>query len=460
MPRYCDIVMKGGITSGIVYPAAVVEIAKEFVFKNVGGTSAGAIAAAVTAAAERRRAADGTTAGFDRVKAIPDYLATDSRLFKLFVPNSGTKALFRTVVGLFGRPRFKPAWLAKWFGLVWAFPIAAAIGAIPGIAFMIAAFLAGNRDIWFAGAVLLAIATIVAGMTIAIAIALLRDFTSTLPKNFYGMVTGVDDADRSSLNALCTWLTQELELIAGLEPGKIPLTFGMLWNAKADPAAPGIEEKPHDADVSLDMISTNVTWGRPYQFPNDVVFFFDPVEMTRFFPEHVVAWMKARSRTPRNEAEKALFARYAPDKLPLPLPGDLPVIVATRMSLAFPVLLSAVPLWGIDFTRPRPKEPPCRSSTCGSPTAAFRATSRSRCSTRRCRAGRRSRSISRRSRRRIRSNRTNRRTSTCRPTTIPGGSRRSIASARFRGSSRRSSTRCRTGTTTRRACCPDTATAS
>jgi len=40
MPRFCDIVMKGGITSGIVYPAAVVEIAKDFVFKNVGGTSA------------------------------------------------------------------------------------------------------------------------------------------------------------------------------------------------------------------------------------------------------------------------------------------------------------------------------------------------------------------------------------------------------------------------------------
>lgn len=34
MPRYCDIVMKGGITSGIVYPAAVAEIAKSYVFKK------------------------------------------------------------------------------------------------------------------------------------------------------------------------------------------------------------------------------------------------------------------------------------------------------------------------------------------------------------------------------------------------------------------------------------------
>jgi predicted acylesterase/phospholipase RssA len=43
--------MKGGVTSGIVYPLAVCELAKEFRFVNIGGTSAGAIAAAVTAAA-------------------------------------------------------------------------------------------------------------------------------------------------------------------------------------------------------------------------------------------------------------------------------------------------------------------------------------------------------------------------------------------------------------------------
>ena len=39
-------------------------------------------------------------------------------------------------------------------------------------------------------------------------------------------------------------------------------------------------------------------------------------------------------------------------KLPLPAPADLPVIVPTRMSLSFPVLLSALPLWNLDMTRP------------------------------------------------------------------------------------------------------------
>ena len=50
--KFCDIVMKGGITSGIVYPTAVAKLAAHWSFKNIGGTSAGAIAAAATAAAQ------------------------------------------------------------------------------------------------------------------------------------------------------------------------------------------------------------------------------------------------------------------------------------------------------------------------------------------------------------------------------------------------------------------------
>lgn len=57
---YCrssvDLTMRGGTTSGVVYPAAICEIARSFRLRNVGGASAGAIAAAVAAAAERGRA--------------------------------------------------------------------------------------------------------------------------------------------------------------------------------------------------------------------------------------------------------------------------------------------------------------------------------------------------------------------------------------------------------------------
>ena len=39
--RSADITMRGGTTSGIVYPLAVCEIARSFRLRNVGGTSAG-----------------------------------------------------------------------------------------------------------------------------------------------------------------------------------------------------------------------------------------------------------------------------------------------------------------------------------------------------------------------------------------------------------------------------------
>ncbi|HEY0614065.1 MAG TPA: hypothetical protein VGC96_05465, partial [Candidatus Elarobacter sp.] len=307
-----------------------------------------------TAAAERRRAAGGGDAGFQRVGAIPGTLMKNNRLFGLFVPNAGTKSLFKTVVALFGRSRFQPALLDKWLGLIWAFPVASAIGAVAGVAFLVAvARTYGDTPAWLWWlAVLLALATIVAGITIAIAIAFARDFLKRLRANGFGMVTGVNDADRASENALCTWLARELERTAGIPGETTPLTFGMLWDANRDVHEPGGAEQPPNPDVNLEMITTNVTWGRPYNFPVTTrVFFFDPVELKRYFPDYVVDWMVARARQPDDAREAARFAKYAP-KLALPNMGDLPVIVATRMSLAFPILLSAVPLWAADFSLP------------------------------------------------------------------------------------------------------------
>jgi predicted acylesterase/phospholipase RssA len=47
--------MQGGITSGVVYPGAVIEQSKTYQFVDIGGASAGAIVAAATAAAELGR---------------------------------------------------------------------------------------------------------------------------------------------------------------------------------------------------------------------------------------------------------------------------------------------------------------------------------------------------------------------------------------------------------------------
>ena len=53
--RKCDILMQDGVTSGVVYPGLVCKLAKYYDFQNIGGTSAGAIAASLTAAAEYAR---------------------------------------------------------------------------------------------------------------------------------------------------------------------------------------------------------------------------------------------------------------------------------------------------------------------------------------------------------------------------------------------------------------------
>ena len=50
----CDLVMKGGITSGIVYPLAACELARQYRFRSIGGSSAGAIGAVMVAAARAR----------------------------------------------------------------------------------------------------------------------------------------------------------------------------------------------------------------------------------------------------------------------------------------------------------------------------------------------------------------------------------------------------------------------
>src|SRR5712691_7850411 len=51
-PDVCDVVMKGGITSGVIYPKALWMLSERYRFKNIGGASAGAIAAVIAAAAQ------------------------------------------------------------------------------------------------------------------------------------------------------------------------------------------------------------------------------------------------------------------------------------------------------------------------------------------------------------------------------------------------------------------------
>ena len=94
-----DMVMKGGITSGIVYPLAVCEMAKTKRFRNLSGSSAGGIAAAMAAAAELGRDAG----GFRELAKLPDELGRD--LLRIFQPSRETRPLFRILLASMDKQR-------------------------------------------------------------------------------------------------------------------------------------------------------------------------------------------------------------------------------------------------------------------------------------------------------------------------------------------------------------------
>jgi predicted acylesterase/phospholipase RssA len=160
-----DLTMEGGTTSGVVYPLAVCELATNFRFRNVGGASAGAIAAALTAAAElgrssqilasgglsqhetKRDPSSGPTNGFDvRVgfTGLADVMSwltqtrTDDqekdeyRLAQLFRAGNATAAIFRVLIAIM-RGQSWPLPLLALFAFGWIprlFTLALISGAI------------------------------------------------------------------------------------------------------------------------------------------------------------------------------------------------------------------------------------------------------------------------------------------------------------------------------------------
>jgi predicted acylesterase/phospholipase RssA len=338
--RECDVVMKGGITSGVVYPLALVEFSRTYRLHSLGGASAGAIGAALGAAAEFGRA----SGGFERLARIPAQLG-DGRLAALFQPQPATRALLPLLLAATGHDRPGPgrAGAARVLGVLGAvvrgFPFASIVGLSPGVLLAAWGALAGGTP---AARVLLTLAGVllaVVGWLAAVLVRLNRKLTIDVPANQFGICRGVGAGDDPGFT---DWLADRLDELAGRDPAGPPLTFGQL-------SAAGID---------LRMISTCLSQARPYELPWDGGgFFFDPAVWAGLFPQRVVDALRAAppARPLQGgaaiadwEAEEAEAARHTPPLLRLPAAEHLPVIVATRLSLSFPLLISAIPLWTID----------------------------------------------------------------------------------------------------------------
>jgi predicted acylesterase/phospholipase RssA len=335
--RTCDIVMKGGITSGVVYPHAVCELARTYRFDKVGGTSAGAIAAAATAAAELGRA----HGGFQELARLPDWIGSERHLQELFQPEPRTEGLFRMMLAALEHRRGKWRWVLL-TGLR-RFPLVPLLCALPGLALIVLALAAGDGAVVPAavvGGVLLALIGVLAGLLLAV----VRRLSQAVPDNLYGLCSG--NARGDGAPALTPWLTGLLERCAGrVAPDgslpKRPLTFGDLETG---------------GGPQLAMMTTNLTNHTAHRIPwSSRDDWFDPDELRRLFPDHVVDHMVANPPelpgAPGKRREAELYRELLAPLRPFPAPADLPVVVAARMSLSFPVLLSAVPLHRIDWSR-------------------------------------------------------------------------------------------------------------
>jgi predicted acylesterase/phospholipase RssA len=326
-PHFCDLVMKGGITSGVIYPSAAARLAEIYTFRNIGGTSAGAIAAAVTAAAEYGRQKENPES-FQQLAEFPAWIGAAGRLLGMFAPSRPTRGLFQLIVlpltakSVIGRL----AALARIIIMHFYWALVAAAVVFAAIAY------GGGGDAWgWASAALAGVLVFALGLVWL----LWRRFSRAVPRNFYGLSKAFDPKSESTEGPLINWLAPYLNRLAGKPSDGLPLTFGDL----------------HSAGINLEVMTTAVNLGRPYRLPfrdPDRIFYFCPDEFRTLFPSGVVEHMIARA-----PARKGKTPRTADGKLLIAFPDeeDLPVVVATRMSLSFPILLAAVPLYTVDFTR-------------------------------------------------------------------------------------------------------------
>jgi predicted acylesterase/phospholipase RssA len=329
--RSCDVVMKGGITSGVVYPHAVCELAKTYRLRNVGGTSAGAIAAAAAGAAELGR----TSGGFQKLAALPNWLSSGTNLFSLFQPQPRTKPVFQFLVAGLGSPKGRVSRLLGAGFRNFRLPMLA--GMVPGAGLIILAAIFGHGVLLVASIVGGTLLFLLGGL-VGLLAGLANRIGDALPANGFGLCSGLDGSAVGP--ALTPWLTDLLDDLAGRSKAAAPLTFGDLERG----------------GVHLELMTTNLTQRRPQKLPwNSREFFFDPDEMRRLFPMRVVQWLEDHPpAAPQDERERRQWEALCHLLLPLrPLPAapDLPVVVAARMSLSFPGLLSSVALWAVDASR-------------------------------------------------------------------------------------------------------------
>jgi len=328
----CDLVMRGGVTSGLVYPKAVLQLKDKYWFRGIAGSSVGVVAAAATAAAELGR----DKGGFEKLDALSQELSESGRLLELFQPTRDTAPAMRLFLLTLDRDSgVGKVWAAaRAFGLYWRFGVI--------VMLVLALFLLGGAGLAVSGSVrgvgfwigYTVVAVLVAHVVAAAVVPwwLLRrmgKLTQAVRDNGLGVCTGMTADTRRRKKrkpALTAFLHDKFAHLAGL-PGGAVLTFGDL--------------RRNARPIELKMITTNLSTQMPVVFPLALQqeFLFRPDEFATLFPAAVVGHLVKHAR-------KDLPAPPAGWHY-LPATDDLPVLVPVRISLGHPVLFSGVPLYAV-----------------------------------------------------------------------------------------------------------------
>jgi predicted acylesterase/phospholipase RssA len=332
----CDLVMKGGITSGVVYPAAIKRLSEKYVFRNVGGASAGAIAAVIAAACEYNRREHGAAEAFQKLDDVNAELTKPHFIQSLFQPTEQARPTFEALLalqagkagGLAAKAASSLRVLARRSPAAVAIVLAAVLLWIAFVVVSVVALAArGVTTLDVVAFVLLAVVSalalvvlLTAGAAAAIA-HLAIDLNAGLMSNGLGMCRGKE---------LTQWLHEKTQQCAGLPLDK-PLTFADL------------KRGPEDSTIALQLVSTDLSASRPVDLPlsdtdEATVYYFKDSELDALLPDDV---LNAIRQKPVQFVDGG--AEY------FRMPGDgMPVVLAARLSLSFPFLLSTVPLYSRD----------------------------------------------------------------------------------------------------------------
>ena len=363
--RECDLVMRGGVTSGIVYPTAAAELARTFTFRAIGGTSAGAIAAVITAAAQYGVSSGANPKAFDAISHLPDRLAEPvgghSFINRLFTPDAATTPLYQLVAAATSAKTGR--------GRVRAVLSSAIVRPRLARASAATAALAGGLALWAgatpAAALVAALPAAVAGAALGLVLAgahVYRRLVPALVANRYGLCSGmaqaaglsVRDAEgrAAAMPSLTGWMHELIQASAGRDAaGDPPLTFGDLWIA--DPKlwpgkAPPDPDRVANRAIDLVLLTTNITRGISTRIPHMTQFgplFARKADLEALFPPPVVAHIVATGDRLDPARTRPAAGDTADDYVKLPEAKHLPILFGARLSLSFPFLISAVPLY-------------------------------------------------------------------------------------------------------------------